>query len=77
MKNLFFLFTGVLIGSWISWPGIISINNWKCFAEIIEKSKRDQISLKATLAVSPNYLLNGEENTLFSKVRIVSDACFR
>ena len=77
MKNLFFLFTGVLIGSWISWPGIISMNNWKCFAEIIEKSKRDQISLKATLAVSPNYLLNGEENTLFSKVRIVSDACFR
>ena len=77
MKNLFFLFTGVLIGSWISWPGIISINNWKCFAEIIEKSKRDQISLKATLAVSPNYLLNGEENTLISKVRIVSDACFR
>ena len=56
---------------------IISINNWNCFAEIIEISKRDQISLKATLAVSPNYLLNGEENTLFSKVRIVSDACFR
>ena len=77
MKNIFFLLTGILIGSLISWPGILGIRNWKCFFDIVDKSNNDEISLKATLAVSPKYLLNGDNNNLLSKIRIVSDACFR
>ena len=77
MKNIFFLITGILIGSLISWPGILGISNWKCFFDIVDKSNKDEISLKATLAVSPKYLLNGDNNNVLSKIRVVSDACFR
>ena len=76
MKSLFFLFSGLMIGLWISWPGIFYPNNWRCFKEIIDKSANDKISIKAVLAVSPRYLLKMKKNN-DSKIRIVSDACFR
>ena len=77
MKLLFLLFSGLIIGLWTSWPGLIIPNNWKCFMDIIDKSSKEQISLKAALAISPNYLLKGKGNTKISKIRVVSDACFR
>ena len=77
MKRLFLLFSGIFIGLFTAWPGIINPNNWKCFKDIINKSTKDQISLKATLAVSPNYLLKRKNQKTISKLRIVSDACFR
>ena len=77
MKSLFLLFGGLILGLWTSWPGILIPNNWKCFKDIIVKSSNEQISLKAALAVSPNYLLKGSNKSRPSKLRIVSDACFR
>ena len=77
MKYLFLFFSGLIIGLWISWPGIFKSNNWKCFKDIIDKSTKDQISLKVALEISPNYFLNGKKNNKTSKLRIVSDACFR
>ncbi len=77
MKNLFFLISGVLIGSWISWPGIVSPMNWKCFNDIIENSKKEKISIKTILSVSPKYLIRGMPEDNFSKFRILSDTCFR
>lgn len=65
------------MGFWISWPGILMPKNWKCFNEIISKSQENKISVKAALSVSPNYILKGNKKDLASKVRIVSDACFR
>ncbi len=76
MKYLISLATGLFIGLWIAWPGILSPNNWKCFKEIIDKTANDKISLKAILSVSPSYLLKMKKNN-DSKIRIVSDACFR
>ena len=76
MKAFFLLFSGLVIGLWASWPGIVIPNNWRCFKNIIDKSTKEQISFKAALAVSPNYLLKGR-NKNTSKIRIVSDACFR
>ena len=76
MQAFFLLFSGLVIGIWASWPGIVIPNNWKCFKNIIYKSTKEQISFKAALAVSPNYLLKGR-NKNTSKIRIVSDACFR
>ena len=76
MKAFFFLFSGIFIGLWVSWPGIVIPNNWKCFKGIIDKSHKEKISLKAALAISPNYLLKGK-NSNDSKLRIVGDACFR
>ena len=77
MKSVFLLFWGLFIGLWAAWPGIVVPNNWKCFKEIINKSTKEQISFRATLAVSPNYLLKRKNNNRISKLRVVSDACFR
>jgi len=77
MKNLFFLIFGILIGGWISWPGIILPEKWECFFEIIDSSRNEKIPLKAILAVYPKFLLKGKSSYRGSKLRIVSDACFR
>ena len=77
MKFLILLFSGFILGLSTSWPGIVIPNNWKCFIDIIEKSSKEQISFKAALAISPNYLLKGNRNNNTSKIRVVSDACFR
>ena len=60
-----------------SWPGIVIPNNWKCFKDIFEISSKEQISLNAALAVSPNYILKGNRINNSSKIRVVFDACFR
>ena len=77
MRSFILLCFGISIGFWISWPGILVPKNWKCFKDIIAKSANEKVSLKAVLAVSPNYLLKGQNNNMASKIRIVSDACFR
>ena len=77
MKNTFFLLVGILLGTSICWPGIILLDNWKCFVDIIQRSSEEKISMKAALAVSPNFLLKGEKQNTFSKLRVVGDACFR
>ena len=76
MKILYILTLGLFLGLWTSWPGLVIPKNWKCFRDIIDKSAKEQISLKAALALSPNFLLKGKNNNI-SKLRIVSDACFR
>ena len=77
MKSLFLLLLGLVLGLFTAWPGIVIPNNWKCFKDIIEKSSKEQFSLKAALSLSPNYLLKGKRNYKSSKIRVVFDACFR
>ena len=77
MKYLFILFSGIFIGLWTAWPGMFVPKNWKCFKDIINKSSKEQVSFKAALAVSPNYFLKRKNKKRISKLRIVSDACFR
>ena len=77
MKGLLFFLFGIILGSWISWPGIISTENWECFMRIINDSKKDKLSLKAVLSISPKFLLKADSMDYPSRLRIVSDACFR
>ena len=77
MRSLFVLFFGIFIGLYLSWPGILISKNWKCFNDIIAKSAEDKISIKAVLEVSPSYLIKRRNNDNVSKIRIISDACFR
>ena len=77
MKFFLFLFFGIFAGLYISWPGLLILNNWKCFNEIIAQSAEDKISLRAALEISPSYLLKGKNKKTASKIRIVADACFR
>ena len=77
MKSFLLILSGFALGLWTAWSGIFIPINWKCFRDIIDKSTKEQFSMKAALAVSPNYLLKGKNNTKNSKLRIISDACFR
>ena len=71
------LFFGIFAGLYLSWPGIIISKNWQCFNNIIKKSSKDKISIKAVLEVSPSYLIKSKNKNMPSKLRIVADACFR
>ena len=77
MRFFLFLFFGIFVGLYLSWPGILILNNWKCFNKIIQNSAEDKISLKALLEVSPNYLIKRKNKNMISKIRVVADACFR
>ena len=77
MKFFLFLFFGLFLGLYLSWPGLLVPANWKCFNQIIKKSAEDKISLKAALEISPNYFLKSKNRKPTSKIRIVADACFR
>tara|TARA_Y100000589_G_C26877855_1_gene516733 strand:- start:83 stop:316 length:234 start_codon:yes stop_codon:yes gene_type:complete len=77
MKNCLILLFGIIIGTCISWPGIIFLDNWKCFIKIIKKSNNNELSLKAIMATSPRNFFKSESNQNISKLRIVGDACFR
>ena len=76
-KFFLFLFFGIFVGLYLSWPGLVMPENWKCFNQIIAKSAEDKISLKAALEISPNYFLKAKNKKKTSKIRIVADACFR
>ena len=77
MRFFLFLFLGIFAGLYLSWPGLLIPENWKCFNEIIVKSAEDKISLKAALEISPSYFLKAKNKKTTSKIRIVADACFR
>ena len=77
MNFFLFLFFGIFVGLYLSWPGIVILENWICFNQIIAKSAEDKISVKAALEISPSYLLKGKNKKISSKLRIVADACFR
>jgi len=77
MRLFLFLFFGIFAGLFISWPGLLMLENWKCFNQIITKSAEDKISLKAALEISPSYFLKAKNKKTTSKIRIVADACFR
>jgi len=53
MRLFLFLFLGIFVGLYLSWPGLVVPENWKCFNQIIAKSEEDKISLKAALEISP------------------------
>ena len=77
MRSFLFLFLGTIAGLFLSWPGIVSSKNWKCFNNIISKSVEDKIPMKAVMEVSPSYLIKRKNKNMPSKIRIVADACFR
>jgi len=76
MRFFLFLFFGIFVGLYLSWPGLVMPENWKCFNDIIAKSAEDKVSFKAALEISPSYLLKGKNKKTSSKIRIVAYACF-
>ena len=77
MRYFLFLFLGIFAGLYLSWPGILTLKNWRCFNEVIGKSVEDKISIKALLEISPSYFIKSKNKSMPSRIRIVADACFR
>ena len=77
MRFFLFLFLGIFVGLYLSWPGLVIPENWKCFKDIIAKSTEDKISLRAAMEISPIYVLKLKNRKKTSKIGIVADACFR
>ena len=77
MRSFLFLFSGIFIGLYLSWPGIVVSKNWKCFNDIIKNIAEDKISIKAVLEISPSYFLKSKNKNMPSRMRIIADACFR
>ena len=77
MRLFFFLFCGIFAGLYLSWPGLVIPENWKCFNEIIAKAAEDKISLKAAFVISSYYSLKAKNKKRTSKIKIVPDVCFR
>jgi len=77
MRFFLFLFFGIFVGLYLSWPGLVRPENWKCFNQIIAKSAEDKITLNASLEIPPDFFLKAKNKKTTSKKRIVADACFR
>ena len=77
MRSFLFLSSGIFIGLYLSWPGIVDSNNWKCFNDIVRNISQDKISIKALLEISPSYFLRSKNKNKPSSMRIIADACFR
>ena len=77
MRSFLFLSSGIFIGLYLSWPGIVDSNNWKCFNDIVRNISQDKISIKALLEISPSYFLRSKNKNKPSRMRIIADACFR
>ncbi len=75
--SVFFLLLGVFSGLWISWPGLLVIDNYSCARELIVKSRKNQSDIRSFLSIPPKYLLRNKKITKLDEIRLLADTCFR
>ena len=77
INTLFFL-TGLSIGIFLIWPGILKSDNRRCFYKIIQDGRDGKVSIGTILSIDPNSLvkINNAKNT-YGKVLRIGDYCFR
>ena len=76
--NTLFFFTGLSIGIFLIWPGILKSENRSCFYKIIEDGSDGKATMGTILSIDPNSLvkINNAKNT-YVKVLRIGDYCFR
>ena len=77
INTLFFL-TGLSMGIFLIWPGILKSENRRCFYKIIQDGSDGKVSIGTILSIDPNSLvkINNAKNT-YGKVLRIGDYCFR
>ena len=77
INTLFFL-TGLSMGIFLIWPGILKSENRRCFYKIIQDGSDGKVSMGTILSIDPNSLvkINNAKNT-YGKVLRIGDYCFR
>ena len=76
--NALFFLTGLSIGIFLIWPGILKSENRSCFYKIIEDGSDGKVSVGTIFSIDPNSLvkINNAKNT-YGKVLRIGDYCFR
>ncbi len=76
--NTIFFLTGLSIGIFLIWPGILKSDNRRCFYKIIEDGSDGKVSVGTILSIDPNSLvkINNAKN-IYGKFLRIGDFCFR
>ena len=73
-----FFFTGLSIGIFIIWPGILKNENRNCFSKIIKDGSDGSVSIGTILSIEPKYLLKiNNAKSRYTKILLIGDQCFR
>ena len=76
--NTLFFFLGLTTGIIFIWPGIIKVDNRKCFLKILKDGSDGKVTLGTILSIEPNYLLKiNNAETKYKKILLIGDQCFR
>ena len=73
-----FFFTGLSLGILLIWPGILKVQNRRCFFDILQDGSDGKVSIGTILSIEPNSLLKIKNaKTKYSKILLIGDQCFR
>ena len=76
--NALFFLMGFSLGIILIWPGILKIENRRCFLKIIKDGSDGKVSMGTILSIEPNRLIkiNNAKNK-YKKILLIGDNCFR
>ena len=73
-----FFFTGISLGILLIWPGILKVQNRRCFFDILQDGSDGKVSIGTILSIEPNYLLKIKNaKSTYSKILLIGDHCFQ
>ena len=73
-----YFFSGFSIGIILIWPGVLNLENRKCFLKIIKDGSDGKVSIGTVLSIEPNRLLKIKNTkNIYNKVLLIGDQCFR
>ena len=73
-----YFFSGFTIGVILIWPGLLNLENRKCFLKIIKDGSDGKVSIGTVLSIEPNRLLKIKNTkNFYKKVLLIGDQCFR
>jgi len=76
--NALIFFAGLSVGIIFIWPGIVKVENRKCFINILRDGSDGRVSIGTILSIEPNYLLKiNNAETKYKKILLIGDQCFR
>ena len=76
--NLIFFLSGFSFGIILIWPGILMVQNRRCFFEILQDGSDGKVSIGTILSIEPNYLLKIKNaKSTYSKILLIGDHCFQ
>ena len=77
LHGLYF-FAGLSVGIILIWPGILKLENRKCFLKIVKDGSDGNVSIGTILNIDPNYLLKiNNTKSKYIKILYIGDQCFR